>query len=169
VRCEATMGVGTRLCTLTIYCGIWNYEKGCRGAIHCARLGSRSAFQGAMNCAPTLCSIAYQFISLMCIIASHAGWGGCARLALEGHSASWLCDPHHSTPRDAINRVPTPLDIASLVLALTAQKSCAYPVSEVYEKGCGLTSVGADKSAMGAINRPLQRIRSAFYHLVSFG
>src|SRR6266568_8178626 len=64
-------GVRTRLCTLTMYCGIWNYEKGCRGAIHCVRLGSRSAFQCAMNCAPTLCSVASQVISSMCIIASN--------------------------------------------------------------------------------------------------
>jgi len=29
---------------------------GCRGAIHCAHLGSRGIPQGAMNCAPTPCA-----------------------------------------------------------------------------------------------------------------
>jgi hypothetical protein len=44
--------------------------------MNCARLGCRSAFQGAMNCAPALCSIAYQVISFMCIIGSgEAGFG----------------------------------------------------------------------------------------------
>jgi len=28
----------------------------CRGAIHCAHLGSRGIPQGAMNCAPTPCA-----------------------------------------------------------------------------------------------------------------
>jgi hypothetical protein len=36
-------------------------------------------------------------------IASQAGWGGWTRIDLEGHSASQLCDHHHSTPQDVVS------------------------------------------------------------------
>jgi hypothetical protein len=46
---------------------------------------------------------------------------------------------HHPAPRDAINRVPTPLDIASLVRAVAAQQSYAHPNTP---KVCVLRSFG---------------------------
>src|SRR6266581_826388 len=43
-------------------------KRGCRGAIHCARLGRRSSSQGAMNCAPTSALIP------LCVQCHANGW-----------------------------------------------------------------------------------------------